>query len=77
MAGGGRRFRLDRGGRYRCAVLLFDLGKWRWIRFICGLNEFGSVLFLCQLFCWGFQLQIQGRSFGFYFAGGKYQQGQA
>ena len=44
---------------------------------ICGLDGFGSVLFLCQLFSRAFQFKAQGCLFGFNITGRKYQKRQA
>ncbi|EPL15239.1 hypothetical protein CF161_05018 [Pseudomonas sp. CF161] len=56
---------------------VFNLCKRRSDGFICGLDGVGSVLILCQLFCWTFQVKTQGCSFGFYITGREYQESQA
>ena len=56
---------------------VFDLRERRSCWLICGLDGFGSVLILCQLFSRAFQFKTQGRLFGFDITGRKYQKRQA
>ncbi|CAI8713245.1 hypothetical protein EMIT0232MI5_100292 [Pseudomonas sp. IT-232MI5] len=58
-------------------VTVFDLSKRRSYWLICGLSRISCVLILCQLFSRTFQFKAQGRLFGFYITGRKYQESQA
>ncbi|CAI8831320.1 hypothetical protein EMIT048CA2_200003 [Pseudomonas chlororaphis] len=62
-----------------CGVFgaVFDLRERGRYGFICGLYGVCSVLILCQLLGWAFQIKTQSCSFGFYITGREYQERQA